>query len=159
MDLDLLNEYFDYNSDSGKITWVKNFFKTKIGKEAGGIGQMGYIKITLNGVTLLAHRIAWAIHYNEQPPEIIDHINGDRADNRIENLRSCTNAENIQNQRTASRSNKTSKYLGVSNFKGKWRAKIKANGKYIFLGYFDSEEGARDAYLKAKRKVHKSCTI
>lgn len=159
LDIKLLSDCINYNSETGILTWRKNFFKTKVGKEIGAISNLGYRKVTHKGLTLLCHRVAWAIHYNEQPPEIIDHVNGIRTDNRICNLRAVTSGGNVKNQRTASRSNKSSKYLGVSNFKGRWRAKIKSDGKYIFIGYFDTEEEARDAYIKTKRMVHSTCTI
>lgn len=159
LDIDLLKEHVNYNSETGKLTWAKNFFKTKVGKEIGCVSQYGYRKVTFKGKTLFGHRIAWAIYYGEQPPEIIDHKNGDRLDNRIVNLRASGHEHNSENQRCAMKSNNTSKYLGVSNFNGRWRAKIKANGKYIFLGYHDTEELARDAYIKAKRELHKGCEI
>lgn len=159
LDIDLLKEHINYNSDTGKLTWTKNFFKNKIGSEIGCVSHYGYRKVTFKGKTLLGHRIAWAIHYGEQPPAIIDHKNGDRLDNRISNLRHSGHGHNSENQRKSMRSNKTSRYLGVSKFKGRWRAKIKAKGEYVFLGYHDTEELARDAYTLAKRKLHDGCEI
>lgn len=159
LDVQLLSDYINYNSETGVLTWRKNFFKTKIGKEIGSISTLGYRKVTFKGLTILCHRVAWAIHYGEQPPEVIDHINGNRTDNRMSNLRSVTMGGNARNQRSASKSNKSSKYLGVSKFEGRWRAKIKSHGKYIFIGYFDTEEQARDAYIDKKRMVHDTCTI
>ncbi|AUR97566.1 AP2/ERF domain protein [Vibrio phage 1.242.O._10N.261.54.B2] len=159
IDIDHIKEHVNYNRDTGVLTWRKNFFKTKVDSEVGSVSNLGYRKFGLSGTTYLSHRVVWAIHYSEQPPEIIDHINGNRLDNRIANLRSSDHTENAENQRKAMRSNKTSKYLGVSKFKGRWRARIKARGKYIFLGYHETEEQARDAYLDAKRRLHAGCEI
>lgn len=159
LDIELIRSHMNYNKDTGELTWTKNFFKTKIGKRVGCLSRYGYYKVTFKKQTLLCHRVCWALHYNEQPPEIIDHINGIRTDNRIDNLRGSTTTENAENQRGAMRSNRTSRFLGVSKFKGRWRAKIKAKGKYVFLGYHDTEELARDAYIKAKRELHDGCEI
>lgn len=159
LDIELIKGNIDYNPETGLLTWIDNYFKNRIGKEIGSVSMHGYRKVTFGGVTYLCHRLAWAIHYGEQPPEIIDHIDGNRLNNKIENLRKSDSFHNLQNQRKPMKSNKTSNYLGVSRFKGRWRAKIKANGKYVFLGYHETEEQARDAYIEAKRKIHQGCTI
>lgn len=101
-----------------------------------------------------AHRIAWLLTHGEYPPHGIDHANGDKADNRLSNLRAATQAENGQNLKT--KSNNTSGHPGVSWFKpvNKWRARIMLNRKEYGLGYFDSVEAAAEAYRKAKTELH-----
>lgn len=97
-----------------------------------------------------AHRVIWALHYGEWPAGEIDHINRDRADNRIANLRITTRSENVCN--TGLRSTNTSGYPGVSwhRGKGRWRAAIRLNGRKIHLGYFDQAEAAGAAYAAAR---------
>ncbi|AUR91175.1 AP2/ERF domain protein [Vibrio phage 1.165.O._10N.261.51.B7] len=160
LDLDYIFNLLDYNTDTGKVFWRVSTGKAKAGSEAGSIhSATGYIRMTIGGRAVGAHRVAWSIHHKEQPPAIIDHIDGDRTNNKIENLRDGTNGKNQQNQTKPHSRNKSSKYLGVSLFKGRWRAKIYHNKTYYFLGFHDTEELARDAYIEAKRRLHAGCEI
>lgn len=112
----------------------------------------GYLHGSINGVVINSHIAAWAIVHGEWPKGQIDHINGDRLDNRIENLRDVPAILNNCNR--AKSKGKSSKYLGVSFKKGrnKWRAHIQVDGKYIHLGHFGTEEDAVAARLKAQRQ-------
>ena len=151
--IELLTSCLDYNAETGKLHWKISTGKSKVGKEAG-CKHLGYIKLTLQGRVYAAHRVAWAIHYKESPPSVVDHIDGNGENNRIENLRSGIDGINQQNQKSPHSRNKTSSRLGVSQFKGKWRAKIYHNKKYIFPGYHATEDLAEEAYLKAKASIH-----
>lgn len=118
-----------------------------------------YIYLYVDGSRYFAHRIAWLIHYGEWPKGLIDHINRERTDNRIANLRDAdaeTNSQNIGNIRS-----NTSGLAGVSwmTKAHKWRAQISVNRKVIYLGLFDSKEEAHATYLQAKRQAHAGCTI
>ena len=95
IDPDIVN-YLSYDPTSGIITWIKKRLKVSVGKEAGCLHSDGCRIIGFNGKTYKAHRVAWFLHYGENPGEI-DHINGIRDDNRIENLRVVTHYENMQN--------------------------------------------------------------
>lgn len=86
------------------------------------------------------------------PHEQCDHVNGNRLDNRRENIRLATQGQNSANSRLRS-DNKTG-YKGVTSFRGKFRATIKAKGKYHFLGYFNTPEEAHEAYCKASDILH-----
>ena len=155
LDIALLRSSLDYNKETGILKWKVSVGKAKAGSECGSIHKLtGYKRLTVKGRTLSHHRVIWAIHYGEQPPSIIDHIDGNKTNNKIDNLRSGSNAVNQQNQTKAHKRNLTSRHLGVSLFKGRWRAKIYHNKKYIFLGYFKTELEAAKAYKKAKRKHH-----
>lgn len=109
---------------------------------------------------LYAHRVAWFFHYGEWPPVQIDHINQDKSDNRICNLRLATNQQNTFNtakrKLTPRRTIPTSSYKGVAwnREKGKWEARIATNGKKRFLGYFVNEEDAAAAYETAATELH-----
>lgn len=132
-----------YNSSTGDVIGVKgNHFKRKV---------QGYtiVTLTVNGkdYNLYAHQFAWFCIYNEIVKEI-DHINGDRSDNRIENLRSVTHQQNNFNKLNV-------KGYCYDKTRNKFLATIKINGVNKNLGRFDKEEDARKAYLKAKEKYHK----
>jgi len=100
--------------------------------------------------------------YGHMPNHQIDHINLIKDDNRISNLREVSNAGNQQNNRKPFKNNKLG-FLGVSELKkGKYlyySARIGINNKTLFLGSFKTPEEAQDAYIKAKREIHTTCTI
>lgn len=96
-----------------------------------------------------AHRVVWAMHHGDWP-EVIDHINGDPGDNRIENLRSGTQADNLRN--VGAKSNSRTGKFGVHRMGAKWSAEIKVSGKKIWLGSFDTFEEATAARTEAERK-------
>jgi len=114
----------------------------------------GYLCSHLAGRTMRAHRVIWAIVHGRWPKDQIDHINGNRKDNRICNLRETTNATNQWNRRP--QRGCTSAYKGVTFIRrsGRWQARIVAHGKRRSLGVFDTQEEARDAYLRASKKYH-----
>lgn len=114
----------------------------------------GYRCVFANGRKYKAHRLAWLMVYGDWPSDFLDHINGDRDDNRITNLRECTNAENLRNT-GAYRSN-TSGYKGVSFHKRskKFYAKINVDGRERFLGSFETALSAYAAYCEAANRLH-----
>lgn len=129
------------------------------------IGNNGYAKVHLaaNGKYhyLMVHRlVAQAFGLLSEAKPVADHINGDKLDNRVENLRGVNRSENTQNQRKPTRRN-TSGYLGVGfeQQTKKFRAVIGVNGKYTTLGRFDTAEAAHAAYVDAKRRLHPACSI
>ena len=149
--LEGLEKALRYEPDTGRFFWlIDRPRKTKAGDEAGHKNKKGYIEIRYNHKTLNAHRIAWYLQTGEDPKGMtIDHINGNRADNRFENLRIATYKENSRNRKKID--NKTSKYKGVYWYKRyhKWKATIGYEGRAIHLGYFHDEYEAHLAYCKA----------
>lgn len=138
---DLVKRLFDYNEDTGVITWKEvRSKKVKIGQEAGYLStDSGYRKITVGEKLLYAHRIAFLYTYGFLP-KYIDHKNGNRADNSKANLRECTQTQNNQNSKL--RESSKSGYKGVVFDKrsNKWESFITLNRKKKFLGYFDDLE-------------------
>jgi hypothetical protein len=121
-------------------------------KPAGCKTSGGYIAVQMAGKNLMAHRVAFYLMNVVMPSHQLDHINGDRTDNRWCNLRTATNAENKQN--LSKKGTGTSGYLGVSKFKNKWVSRIVSNGERIHLGTFTSPEEAHFAYVEAKKLHH-----
>jgi hypothetical protein len=128
------------------------------GAIVGSLNGSGYLVVTVDGMRLLAHRIAFAMSHGEWPHGQIDHIDGNRTNNRLSNLRDVTPGENNQNQRRA-RGNSTSGFLGVSRQRQRWKAEIKLDGRRYCLGTYDTPEEAHEAYLTAKRDLHPGAAI
>lgn len=114
----------------------------------------GYAFISIQGTKLLAHRAAWAMTYGECPKKHIDHIDGNKANNRISNLRVCTHNQNQHNQ--GIRKTNKSGYKGVSWMKSvqKWHAQICANSKVTHLGFYSTPEEAAKVYDRAALDIH-----
>lgn len=150
-----ITDRISYNSETGEILWRASRYKSRIGKCATRRQSLGYLQVRLDGKFYYAHRLAWLIVHGEWPSEEIDHINGDRADNRICNLRQCTRSENLQNTPLSPRN--TTGFRGVyfSRAKGRYCAQIQVRGKNIKLGYFSDPEKASEAYKAAKSKHHR----
>lgn len=154
-----VREVLNYNSETGAFTWrVGSSSRTPAGSVAGSLKDCGYIIICIKNTMYRAHRLAWLYTYGEWPAEQVDHINGVRCDNRIQNLRKASSAQNLQNLRKPHADNITG-LLGVSRNRNGFRARIKVDGKVIHLGTFKTPEIAHSAYLSAKRKYHSHCTV
>lgn len=160
MNAEELRNILNYNPLTGVFTWsIRRKGGRGIGKEAGARMSHGYRSIGIDGRDYTAHRLAWLYVHGEWPAAYIDHINGDRADNRISNLRDVSQSVNMQNV-YAPKSNNKSGFRGVSWHKqrSKFAARIKVDGKYRSLGLFESPEKAAAAYIAAKRELHEGCT-
>ena len=152
---DFLKSILDYDPDTGKFTWRVSRGNRRSGKIAAiEANNSGYVQIKINGKSYKAHRLAWLWMTGAWPKDCIDHIDGDKTNNRFSNLRECTHAENHQNSK--GRSHNTSGFTGVSLYKklGRYGANIRVNGKQIYLGLYDTPEQAHAAYLEAKANLH-----
>lgn len=155
-----LKQLLFYCDVTGHFTWLmSNSKKIKIGDMAGCLNKKdGYRYIKINGKLYLEHRLAWLYVHGVMPPDMVDHRNRIRDDNRIDNLRLATNAENQQNRDKPK--NNTSGVTGVTWNKrsGKWLAQIMVNRKNIYLGIFVIKNSAisvrRDAEEKYQPMKH-----
>lgn len=167
----ILRELLDYDSATGALYWKKrNHTHFTDGKHSAphtaarwnssyagkpaltAIEPCGYLHGDILNQRYKAHRVAWALHFGEWPTGHIDHINGDPADNRIDNLRIVTPTENMRNQKLNSAN--TSGVVGVSwaSHRSKWNAYIKVDRRKIHLGLFNSVAEAAAARKAAERK-------
>lgn len=157
-----LKTMLHYAPETGVFVWLvppSNFMRP--GDKAGNKNSQNfYVTIKVKRRVFRAHHLAWLYVHGEWPAHQIDHINGDRSDNRIANLRLATPSENAQNKRKCGTRNSTG-YLGATFHKqsGKFQAQIKYDGKARHLGLYDTPEQAAAVYLKAKREHHPFCTI
>ena len=158
MTAEKLHELLNYCPDTGIFTWIKR--KGKLGKIAGSINQ-GYIRIGINKIYYRAHRLAWLYMTGKWPTKEIDHINGNKSDNRFCNLREADRNINCQNLQKSRIDNKSSALLGAYPCKGtnRWRSQIFKDGKIIHIGCFSTPEAAHIAYINVKRSLHPGCTI
>ena len=156
-----LKELLHYDPDTGALTWrVAPSNCVKAGSVAGAITAYGYVQVSVDSTLHRAHRLAFLYMVGEIPPNAVDHVNGDRADNRWCNLRLATPSENQQNLR-GPLSNSKSGLLGVSwHARGKkWQAQIKVDAVKHHLGCFTDKHEAHAAYLKAKAELHPFSTL
>ncbi len=153
-----LLEVLSYDTDTGifinKITRSNNALEGNIAGNTNTIDNK-YLEIYLDGKHYAAHRLAWFFAYKIWPLNDIDHIDGNKSNNKIANLREATRSENLYNR--GNRKDNTSGYKGVCFDKrsGKYRAYININGKQKSLGYHYTAEKASEAYKLAAKELHK----
>jgi hypothetical protein len=155
-----VRERLDYDAETGIFRWRSG---PVAGSIAGTTKWNGYRAIYLCGSPRLAHRLAWLYVHGTWPEKHIDHINGDRTDNRIANLRDVTRLWNQQNRQRPQKGN-VSGFLGVSldRRRNLYVARIRVpDGKPYMrhIGSFKTPEEAHAAYVEAKRRLHAGCTI
>lgn len=153
-----LNDVLLYENETGLLKWRNKKIKTSDGY-AGCFRKDGYRVIRIDSVLMYAHRIVWALFNGKYPEQFIDHINTNKRDNRIENLRDVSVATNSRNQTKARSDNHSSGYLGVQRNHNGWQACITTDRKRKCLGTYKTPEDAHAAYVEAKRKLHDGCTI
>lgn len=141
-DYDVFSELFDYDSDTGVITRRLAVKAQKAGSIPGCLDQDGYTKVSVNRKTYLAHRIAWLLHFGEWPSGMLDHIDGDKQNNRIANLRLATSHANQRNRKITATNTSGVNGVVVHKVTGKWQAQasrtIEGKKRFIHLGLFDS---------------------
>ena len=148
MDYRELSEELNYDPATGRFTWKK---------EAGTISN-GYRLLRVNQKNMWAHRVAWLMATGEDPEGlVIDHVNGDRLDNRIENLRTATYSQNAANAKRHSRNRSglkgASEVVKRGKRTGKWQSSITYQRRQMNLGYFDTKEEAHAAYVAAAERL------
>jgi hypothetical protein len=144
------HELINYNADTGEMTWKVQQGKSKKGSIVGSV-QAGYRKTTIDKEQIKAHRLCWFMVNGVWPSGQIDHIDGNKLNNKISNLRDVSMSVNMQNRYSVKRKNNDLPY-GVT---------ISPSGKYIAnirVGVFKTKEEASEAFMRAKRLIHEGCT-
>jgi hypothetical protein len=149
-----LNSIFEYEPLTGVVRWKERRSNIAQGSIAGCVHGSGYKVVTINSKTYKLHRIIWIMLFGQIPENFyLDHINGNKIDNRLENLRLATNNQNQQNRPAPK--NSSSGYRGVTWHKqvNKWMARICHEGKRTTIGFFDTAEDAYEAYKQEAKKL------
>ncbi len=149
-----LKEVLEYDPLTGAFTWRKTRGRAAAGSVAGCVNHSGYCMIRVDGYAYYAHRLAWLYTYGEFPDGLIDHINRDKTDNRLSNLRVCSNMENGQNAKisSANKSGTTGVFFNAS--RQKWMAQIMVARKNVHLGFYESIEDAIRVRKEAEARLH-----
>jgi hypothetical protein len=144
-----LTQVLRYEPETGFLFWTDKAYKSVKNKKAGSPNQLGYIIVIFKGKPYKAHRLAWLLTYGVWPSQMIDHIDGNKSNNTLLNLRDVDNKTNQCNRHKA-RVDSKSGLMGASPFRNKWKAQIKRNGVIKYLGIYDTALEAHQAYKLEK---------
>lgn len=147
--IDRLKELFYYDKETGVLT------QKSLSRKSRGLNPFSknYRIIKVDGISVYAHRAAWAYVTGSWPKNVIDHIDGNRLNNKFSNLRDVSQHENMQNLKKATKRNKSCGLLGVFKNRDKWISRLFVNGKKYHCGTFLNPEDAHHAYLEKKSKI------
>lgn len=141
-----LTDLYTYNPVSGVFRYKINRARMKVGSVAGASNGR-YWQINHEVKKVLAHRAAWYFHCGQWPDGQIDHIDGDKLNNSIDNLQILSGRDNVN--KAVQKIKKSGLPLGVTVQYGRFRATAFVDGNYVYLGYYDTPEQAHQAYLEA----------
>lgn len=154
-----LQELVHYDPTTGIFTHRAPRKKIRVGEIAGTVDKAsGYVILCIDRRHHYGHRLAFLYMTGEWPKQMVDHRDGNRANNVFDNLRDAPRLINQQNLRHATAVS-SSGLLGAYRKRNKWESRIRHCGQVIRLGVFATAEQAHDAYLRAKRELHDGCTI
>ncbi len=159
--LETLRSELEYNPESGEFSWRNKRNGKGAGKgsarreRVGTQSAKGYIDVWLFGKFYKLHRIAWKMVYGKDPVDQIDHIDGDKSNNRIKNLREATNSENRSNTGKSSTNKSGIKGVCFHTKSKTWRAQISKDGRKYLKDGFPTKEAAADYIVILRVKLHK----
>ena len=147
-----LHQLFEYKN--GNLYWKENRGNNKIcGKKAGSVDKQGYLIIRINKKAYKTHRLMFLYHYGFIP-NCIDHIDGNKINNNINNLREATRSQNGCNSKIKKNNTSGVKNVSWSKTNKKWVVQIRKNGKFLYRGFFDDLELAELVAIEARDKYH-----
>ncbi len=151
LDYQTAHQILRVNPLTGLLYWRKQFApRCKLDVPAGSLTREGYLNIAYQGTKYQQHRVIWLMCVGSWPNDCIDHINGIKTDNRLENLREFTQRENSQNQYRHRAGKLPGCYFDKSN--QRWRAQLQIEGEHKHIGRFDTEQEAHAAYMAALKQ-------
>lgn len=148
-----IRDLINYDPMNGVLTAKVNFSGRQAGSVIGSQTWQGYYAFSLFGKKCFAHRLAWLLHYGEWPSMSIDHINGIKTDNRIENLRLCSLSQNQFNKPTPKNNQTGVKGVHFSKRDKKYVAGVQVNGKFRSAGRYNDLESAKQAVMKLREEL------
>ena len=150
-----LKAILSYDPETGELTWKPRFRESGRNSPAKIAGSRSgeYRTIGIRGRVYKCHRIAWAIHTGAWPVDLIDHIDGDKYNNKFSNMREATVAQNTCNSRRTKGASGV-KGVAVCSASGKFKATIRRGSEYFHLGYHSTLEAAAQAYAAAAPVIH-----
>jgi hypothetical protein len=143
-----------YEKDTGLFFWNAPRPKIRVGQQAGYLHHKGYVNLEINGKHYAAHRLAWFYCTGKWPTDQVDHINCDKSDNRIDNLREAANGQNQTNTQIRNKLGCKGVIYRKSLKQKPFIAKIRHSKKDIHIGCFATLEEAADAYKDFAKKLH-----
>ena len=169
--LDLVRKIIKYDPNTGVLTWlhrdddmfqkgkrtnneIANVWNARNANKPAGNFNGRYIIVRFYGIHYAAHRLAWLLYYEVDPEFQIDHIDGNKTNNKISNLREATKSENMMNRGAQKNSKSGIKGIMFEEKRGKWKAEITLNRKNYFLGRFYDLDEAIHARKEAEKIYH-----
>ena len=150
-----LKELVNYDKDSGIFTWKKKTSnRVKVGSVVGNLHNCGYIEMRVGGTRCLAHRLAFLYEHGYMP-NLVDHVNGNKQDNRICNLREATYQRNAYNSKIRSDNKSGVRCVSWNKTSNKWEVRVKLNGKLNHYGNYSDLDVAKKVADKIRNLEHK----
>lgn len=146
--------FLEYDPETGIFTRKVASSHAKAGAQCLSLNTKGYIEFNVLGKLVKAHRLAFFVMTGQWPPLQIDHIDGNKQNNKWSNLRQVDNKANCENKKSPNKNN-CSGVKGITARGKKWEARIRSEGKLHYLGVFETPEIAHAAYIESKKKLHK----
>jgi hypothetical protein len=154
MEQQKIREYFDYSD--GVLYWkTKTAHCVKIGQPAGTLDKRtGYHRVRVDSKFQKTHRVIFLYHHGYLP-DFVDHIDGNKTNNKIENLRGATFSQNCMNQKISTRNTSGTKGVMWHKRDKKWFVQLRVNSKCHSFGYYEDKELAELVAIEATNKLHK----
>lgn len=149
-----LEVFLEYDAKNGVFYRKKTNNKYRVGEVMGCQKANGYVYVGVFKKHILAHRLVWFFEHGVWPSQVLDHIDGNKANNRIENLRLATYSQNSINRPVMSNSKTQLKGVWFNKKKNRYRAVIKCNHQRIHIGMFKTPEEAHAAYVAKAKELH-----
>lgn len=154
MNLDRLKELFEPDFENGLLYRKVRQSNNPAGTLAGSRNKQGYMRVGIDGRQEYTHRILWAMYHNEMPNDTLDHIDTDRSNNRIENLRIATQSQQCHNMNIPKHNTSGVKGVSFCKLTGKYRAELKFKRVRVFDKKFNTIEEAKEALILARKEFH-----